>query len=91
MAVVGFDPDDFRKRFAGLTIEECIERFNGDVHSRGWVSARGRFHSALMERFLGSGYDCSDFIYRACSSPERYSMSVGKRIGKRGSKIVQIE
>ncbi len=91
MPVVDFDPDDFRKRFAGLTIDECIERFNGDAHSRGWVAARGRFHSALMERFLDSGYDCSDFISEDPQKPATISMSVGKRIGKRGGKIVQIE
>lgn len=87
----GFDPDDFRKRFADLTIDECIERFNDDARSQGWVAARGRFHSALMGRFLESGYDCSDFISRDPRGPVAYSMSVGKRIGKRGGKIVQIE
>lgn len=82
--MVEFNPNDYREKFADYTIEECIEEFNKDVGHFGWVSARGRFHAALREKFIQSNYDCSDFI-------SANSMSLAKKVQIEGDKIVQFE
>ena len=57
----------------------------------GWVSARGSMLRALMEIFLESGLDCSDFIGKIHHDEKEYDrMSVSKRIRIEGDKIVQI-
>ncbi|MDP6986379.1 MAG: hypothetical protein QGH38_04075 [Candidatus Thalassarchaeaceae archaeon] len=90
-----FNPNDERERFAEYSIEQCIQAFNRDAGSGGWVPARGRFHGALREKFLGSKYDCSDFI---TIGPGKYgvksivgSMKVMKKIRIEGDKIVQYD
>ena len=47
-----------------------------------------------MDRFLGSGYDCSDFISKKRVGETRQvvvSMSVGRRIGIAGKRICQLD
>jgi len=83
-----FNPNDFRERFSEYSIEDCIDAFNSDVGNPGWVSARGRFHAALMERFLESGYDCSSFIDVDGGKHGARSMSVSKKIRIEGDKII---
>ena len=97
----GTDSDDYAERISNFTIEQCIEAFNRDVGKEGWVSARGRFHLALMERFLDSEYDCSDFIslgterfgqaiFLDGGGSIRGSMKVNKKISIERGSIVQI-
>ena len=72
-------------------LEESIEVFNNDVGKGGFVGARGRMLRALMEIFLESDLDCSDFIMKIHSDEKEYDrMSVSKRIRIEGDKIVQI-
>lgn len=42
-----------------MSDEQLIDSFNKDVGNPGWVSARGRFHSALREEFENRGFDFS--------------------------------
>ena len=47
-----------------------------------------------MDRFLGSGYDCSDFISKkrvGATGKTALSMSVGKRIGIVGERVLQLD
>ena len=91
---------DYRERFSRYSIEQCVQALNGDVGKNGWVSARGRFHIALMERFLVSGYDCSDFITRGPAGfgqiialgedgSVKGSMRVSERVVIEGDRIVR--
>jgi len=77
--------------YSAKTLDDCIIRFNDDVGKDGWVSARGSMLRALMEIFLESGLDCSDFIEKIHYGEKEYDrMSVSKRIRIEGDKIVQI-
>jgi len=83
--------NEFYLKYSAKRLDECIIRFNDDVGNGGWVSARGRMLRALMEIFLESGLDCSDFIAKIHSDEKEYDrMSVSKRIRIEGDKIVQI-
>ena len=93
IAVGDFDrtQNEFYIEYSAKSLDECIIRFNDDVGNGGWVSARGRMLRALMEIFLESGLDCSDFIEKIHFDEEEYTrMAVSKRIGVEGDKIVQI-
>ena len=81
----------FYIEYSAKTLTDCIIRFNDDVGNRGWVSARGSMLRALMEIFLESDLDCSDFIEKIHFGEKEYDrMSVSKRIRIEGDKIVQI-
>ena len=83
--------NEFYIEYSAKTLNDCIIRFNDDVGKGGWVSARGSMLRALMEIFLESGLDCSDFIEKIHSGEKEYDrMSVSKRIRIEGDKIVQI-
>ncbi len=93
IAVGDFDrtQNEFYIEYSAKGLDECIIHFNDDVGKGGWVSARGSMLRALMEIFLESGLDCSDFIEKIHFDEEEYTrMSVSKRIGIEGDKIVQI-
>ena len=93
IAVGDFDRTQnmFYIEYSAKTLDDCIIRFNDDVGNGGWVSARGRMLRALMEIFLESGLDCSDFIAKIHSDEKEYDrMSDSKRIWIEGDKIVQI-
>ena len=75
------DLHGFRERFRNATIEQLVEAFNGDVGNPGWIGARGSFHAALKEAFLGTGLDCSSFINRG-------SMSLACRIRLEGQRLI---
>ena len=74
-------------------LEESIEVFNNDVGKGGFVGARGRMLRALMEIFLESDLDCSDFICNMESEGGvRYKrMSCTKRVRIEDDRIIQIE
>ena len=93
IAVGDFDrtQNKFYIKYSVKTLDDCILRFNDDVGKGGWVSARGRMLRALMEIFLESGLDCSDFIGKIHSGEKEYDrMSVSKKIRIERDKIVQI-
>ena len=93
IAIGDFDrtQNKFYIEYSVRTLDDCIIIFNGDVGKGGWVSARGSMLRALMEIFLESGLDCSDFIEKIESGGKEYDrMSVSKRIRIEGDKIVQI-
>ena len=93
IAVGDFDrtQNKFYIEYSAKSLDECIIRFNDDVGKGGLASARGSMLRALMEIFLESGLDCSDFIEKIHFDEEEYTrMSVSKRIGVEGDKIVQI-
>ena len=50
---------EFQERFRGMSDEQLIGAFNGDVGNPGWVSARASFHAALREEFEKREYDYS--------------------------------
>lgn len=75
--------NEFVERFADKTIEQLISLFNEEQPKKGWVSARGRFLSALREAFLKSGVDCCSFI-------SDKSMSLNHQIRLEINVIVQI-
>ena len=94
IAVGDFDrtQNKFYIEYSVKTLDDCIIRFNDDVGKGGWVSARGSMLRALMEIFLESGSDCSDFIEKIHYGEEEYDrMSVSKRIMIEDEKIVQID
>ena len=94
IAVGDFDrtQNKFYIEYSVKTLDDCIIRFNDDVGNRGWVSARGSMLRALMEIFLESDLDCSDFIEKIHFGEKEYDrMSVSKRIRIEGDKIVQID
>ena len=83
--------NEFYIEYSAKTLDECIIRFNDDVGEEGWYRARSSMLRALMEIFLESGFDCSDFIDKIhFGGEESDRMSVSKRIGIEGDKIVQI-
>ena len=93
IAVGDFDrtQNKFYIEYSAKTLDDCIIRFNDDVGKGGWASARGSMLRALMEIFLESGLDCSDFIEKLHYGEKEYDrMSVSKRIRIEGDKIVQI-
>ena len=93
IAVGDFDrtQNKFYIEYSAKTLNDCIIHFNDDVGKGGWVSARGSMLRALMEIFLESGLDCSDFIGKIHHDEKEYDrMSVSKRIRIEGDKIVQI-
>ena len=93
IAVGDFDrtQNKFYIEYSAKTLNDCIIRFNNDVGNGGWVSARGSMLRALMEIFLESGLDCSDFIGKIHYGEKEYDrMSVSKIIRIEGDKIVQI-
>jgi len=93
IAVGDFDrtQNKFYIEYSTKTLDDCIMIFNGDVGKGGWVSARGNMLRALMEIFLESGLDCSDFIEKIHHDEEEFDrMSVSKKIRIEGDKIVQI-
>ena len=93
IAVGDFDrtQNKFYIEYSAKTLDDCIIRFNDDVGKGGWASARGSMLRALMEIFLESGLDCSDFIEKIHFDEEEYTrMSVSRRIGIEGDKIVQV-
>jgi len=49
-----YEPNEFTEFYADASIEQLIARWNRDKKSHGWVAARGRFRSALRERFENS-------------------------------------
>ena len=94
IAIGDFDrtQNKFYINYSAKSLDDCIIRFNDDVGNDGWVSARGSMLRALMEIFLESGLDCSDFIGKIHSGEKEYDrMSVSKRIRIEGDKIVQID
>ena len=94
IAVGDFDrtQNKFYINYSAKSLDDCIIRFNDDVGNDGWVSARGSMLRALMEIFLESGSDCSDFIEKIHYGEKEYDrMSVSKRIRIEGDKIVQID
>ena len=94
IAIGDFDrtQNKFYIEYSAKTLDDCIIRFNDDVGKDGWVSARGSMLRALMEIFLESGLDCSDFIAKIYSDEKEYNrMSVSKRIRIEDDKIVQID
>ena len=94
IAIGDFDrtQNEFYLKYSAKSLDECIIRFNDDVGNGGWVSRRGDMLRALMEIFLESGLDCSDFIMKIHSDEKEYDrMSVSKRIRIEGDKIVQID
>ena len=54
--------NEYTARFANYSVEELVDAFNSDQPSKGWVSARGRFLSALRQAFLRTDIDCTSFI-----------------------------
>ena len=93
IAIGDFDrtQNEFYLKYSAKTLNDCIIRFNDDVGNVGWVSARGSMLRALMEIFLESGLDCSDFIEKIHYGEKEYDrMSVSKIIRIEGDKIVQI-
>ena len=93
IAIGDFDrtQNKFYINYSAKSLDDCIIRFNDDVGKDGWVSARGSMLRALMEIFLESGLDCSDFIEKIHHGEKEYDrMSVSKRIRIEGDKIVQI-
>jgi len=93
IAVGDFDrtQNKFYIEYSAKTLDDCIIRFNDDVGKEGWVSARGSMLRALMEIFLESSLDCSDFIEKLHYGEKEYDrMSVSKQIRIEGDKIVQI-
>ena len=83
--------NEFYIEYSAKSLDECIIHFNDDVGKEGWWRARGSMLRALMEIFLESGLDCSDFIAKIHSDEKEYDrMSVSKRIRIEGDKIVQI-
>ena len=93
IAIGEFDrtQNEFYTEYSAKSLDECIIHFNDDVGNPGWVSARGDLLRALMEIFLESGFDCSDFIDKIhFGGEESDRMSVSKRIRVEGDKIVQI-
>jgi len=93
IAIGDFDrtQNKFYIKYSVKTLNDCIIRFNDDVGKGGWVSVRGSMLRALMEIFLESGLDCSDFIEKIEFGGKEYDrMSVSKRIRIEGDKIVQI-
>ena len=94
IAIGDFDrtQNEFYLKYSAKTLNDCIIRFNDDVGNGGWVSRRGDMLRALMEIFLESGLDCSDFIEKIqVGEEETNRMSVSKRIRIEGDKIVQID
>ena len=94
IAIGDFDrtQNEFYLKYSAKSLDECIIRFNDDVGKGGWASARGSMLRALMEIFLESGLDCSDFIEKIqVGEEETNRMSVSKRIRIEGDKIVQID
>ena len=75
--------NEFVERFADKTIEQLISSFNEEQPKKGWVSARGRFLSALREALLESGVDCCSFI-------SDKGMSMSHQIRLEGNVIVQV-
>ncbi|MDE0954653.1 MAG: hypothetical protein OR994_08240 [Candidatus Poseidoniales archaeon] len=75
--------NEFVERFADKTIEQLISSFNEEQPKKGWVSARGRFLSALREAFLESGVDCCSFI-------SDKSMSMNHQIRLEDNVMIQI-
>jgi len=51
------DNNEFSERFQKMNDNELIQAYNDDIKKRGWVSARGRFHTALREEFERRGMD----------------------------------
>ena len=94
IAVGDFDRTEnkYYIEYSARTLDDCIICFNDDVGKGGWVSARGSMLRALMEIFLESGLDCSDFIEKIqVGEEETNRMSVSKRIRIEGEKIAQID
>ena len=94
IAIGDFDrtQNEFYLKYSAKSLDECIIRFNDDVGNGGWVSRRGDMLRALMEIFLESGLDCSDFIEKIqVGEEETNRMSVSKKIRIEGEKIVQID
>ena len=84
--------NEFYIEYSAKSLDECIIHFNDDVGKEGWWRARGSMLRALMEIFLESGLDCSDFIEKIHYGEEEYDrMSVSKRIMIEDEKIVQID
>lgn len=75
--------NEFVERFADKTIQQLISAFNEEQPKKGWVSARGRFLSALRESFLESGVDCCSFI-------SAKGMSMSHQLGLESNVIVQV-
>ena len=83
--------NEFYIEYSAKSLDECIIHFNDDVGEEGWYRARSSMLRALMEIFLESGSDCSDFIEKIHFGEKEYDrMSVSKRIRIEGDKIVQI-
>ena len=83
--------NEFYIEYSAKSLDECIIHFNDDVGKEGWWRARGSMLRALMEIFLESGLDCSDFIEKLHYGEKEYDrMSFSKRIRGEGDKIVQI-
>ena len=49
--------NEFKERFKKMNNEQLMAVYNEDIKKPGWVSARGRFHTALREEFLKRGID----------------------------------
>ncbi len=77
------DEYGFKKELQGCGLEKVIECFNDQVGNLGWVRARGYYLSALKDRLLSTGLDCSDFI-------SEDSMTLKYPIRLVGRKLVQI-
>ena len=94
IAIGDFDrtQNEFYLKYSAKSLGECIIHFNDDVGEEGWYRARSSMLRALMEIFLESGFDCSDFIDKIhFGGEESDRMSVSKRIMIEDEKIVQID
>ena len=84
--------NEFYIEYSAKSLDECIIHFNDDVGKEGWWRARGSMLRALMEIFLESGLDCSDFIEKLHYGEKEYDrMSVSRRCLEETCSIVSMQ